>query len=67
MNKDIQKFLKQLKKKKWTVTKGTKHYKCYHPDGSTLNVVCTPSDSNFMYDIKRNLRRIGHVDDFKWK
>ena len=63
MTKELKQLHKNMKNAGWTLTTGRRcHTKCKHPDGSSITLPTTPSDRNYLWDIKRNLRVVGHLD-----
>ncbi len=63
MCKEIKKLKKVMKKHGWKLRQGrNSHTQCKAPDGVTIITLAhTPDNSNFMYDIKRSLRKVGYL------
>lgn len=64
MKKELKKLIKKMKKEGWKISSGPScHIKCKSPDGKRMiSLPHTPSCNDYMYDIKRNLRKIGYED-----
>ncbi len=60
-DKDIEKLIREVQRSEgWRVERGSKHYKCFAPDGETIvTVSTTPSSRNAIKNAYADLRRAG--------
>ena len=64
MDKTRKQIIKSLRRQGWRIEEGTKHIKCFSPDGETIVTMGrTPSDHRAVRNLKARLRKGGWKDD----
>jgi hypothetical protein len=60
-DKDVEKLIREVRGAEgWRVVRGSKHYKLFAPDGTTIiTVSATPSSPNVIKKVRSQLRRAG--------